>query len=222
MNKKQLIVSFLLVVSPFASALDFGDLVSDVVKNGNISTKNILGALKSITKVTTGEILGNPPKGGDGSVVLYSTTWCGYCTKAINYMDSKNIPYVNKDIESGSDNKAEYKELGGTGGVPFIVFGDKVMKGFSPSGFDKHYAAFEKEYSVKKAADKQAVLKSGDMLKGKIAGVQVYKKPDKSSPKLIKIGKEDDVIYMGEEQSGYFLVTTSKGEGWVDKVLVKK
>lgn len=222
MNKNQLVVTFLLLASPLASALDFGDIFSDVVKNGSLSSENILGAVKSITKVSTNQILGNSTKEGEVSVVLYSTTWCGYCKKAINYMDTRNIPYINKDIESSADNKTEYQKIGGTGPVPYIVFGDKVMKGFSEGNFDTYYAAFEKENAVKKVAEKEVTLNSGDVLKGKIAGVQVYKQPIKTSGKLLSLGKIDQVIYMGEEQEGYYFVTTSDGEGWVDKLLVQK
>lgn len=222
MSNKKWAVILLLAISPTVNALDFGDIITDVVKDGKLSTKKILGAVKSITKVATGQVLGGSPDVEEGVVVLYSTTWCGYCTKAIKYMDSKNIDYVNKDIEDGSDNKSEYQELGGTGGVPFIVFGDQIMKGFSASGFDKHYATFKKEHPVKKATAKEANVKSGDALKGKIAGVKVYKQPKKSAPELIKLSKTDEVIYMGDEKDGYYFVTTSNGEGWVDKLLVQK
>ena len=30
------------------------------------------------------------------------------------------------------------------------------------------------------------------------------------------------MIYMGEEREGLYRVTTPQGEGWVDKLLVKK
>lgn len=222
MNHKKWAFIFLLTLSPAVIALDFGDIVTDVIKEGKLSTKNLLGAIKSISKVTTGTITGKSPEVGEGTVVLYSTTWCGYCTKAIEYMDSKNIDYVNKDIEDGSENRAEYQALGGTGGVPFIVFGDKVMQGFSASSFDSHYAAFEKNKTVKTAAKESAGLNSGDTLKGKISGVKVYKQPKKSAAQLTSLNKTDEMIYMGDEKDGYYFVTTSKGEGWVDKLLVKK
>ena len=217
MNKKHWLVIFLLIISPVTSALDLGGIVSDVIKDGQLSTKSIMGAIKSISKVASGKTIENSPKDGESSVIIFSATWCGHCVRALEYMDNKNIPYINKDIDVGN-NKAEYKEYGGSRGVPYIIFGDETMYGFGAAAFEKRYAVFQK----KQEAKKEAVLKTGDMLKGKISGVQIYKKPDKSSPKLIKIGKEDGVVYMGEEQSGYFLVTTSKGEGWVDKVLVQK
>jgi len=199
MNKKQSIITLLLVISPMASALDLGDMVVDVLQDGKLSSQNIWGAVKSITNVTTSKIMGSKrPKGSEGgSVILYSTSWCGYCTKASNYMDSKNIAYINKNIESDKDNQAEYKAIGGTGGVPYIVFGDDVMAGFESSAFDQHYAAFEKEHATKKAE-----MKSGDMLKGKIAGVKVYQQPKKTAVELTRLGKTDEVIYMGESKTG--------------------
>ena len=34
-----------------------------------------------------------------GKVVMYSTSWCGYCKKAKNYFEANKIAYIEKDIE---------------------------------------------------------------------------------------------------------------------------
>ncbi len=73
-----------------------------------------------------------------GKVVMYSTTWCGYCKKARRYFKAKGIPFVEYDTETTSKGREDYKALNGTG-VPIILVGKKRMNGFSPSGFEALY-----------------------------------------------------------------------------------
>lgn len=71
-------------------------------------------------------------------VVLYSTTWCGYCKKARRYFATKGIPFVEYDTETSKKGREDYKALKGTG-VPIILVGQKRMNGFSPSKFEGLY-----------------------------------------------------------------------------------
>lgn len=66
-----------------------------------------------------------------GTVEIYVTSWCGYCKQALEYMNSRGIPYVAYDIEKDDAARRRHRELGGRG-VPLIVVGSKVMPGFSP------------------------------------------------------------------------------------------
>lgn len=68
-------------------------------------------------------------------VTMYSTSWCGYCKKARAYFAARNVSYSDVDIEKSPEGNKRYKELGGRG-VPLIVVGTKVMRGFSPEGFE--------------------------------------------------------------------------------------
>ena len=149
-------------------------------------------------------------------------------------MRAKNIGFVERDIQTNPSYKAEYRRLGGKG-VPLIVFQEKTMSGFSEAAFDRYYA--DAKSSLENASTpampvmpastlasgsmNNLAIQSGDTLIGKIAGVTVYIEPAKSK-KLIVLGKLDEIIYMGEERKGFLLVTTQNGEGWVDKLLVKK
>lgn len=66
------------------------------------------------------------------SITMYSTSWCGYCSKARSFFDSRGIPFVEKDVETDRQGAAEFREIaGGRGGVPVIVVNGKVMRGFS-------------------------------------------------------------------------------------------
>ncbi len=71
-------------------------------------------------------------------VVMYSTSWCGYCKKARRYFERNNIAFVEYDIERNRRAKAEYDRLGGRG-VPVILVGTRRMNGFSVDGFKRIY-----------------------------------------------------------------------------------
>lgn len=76
--------------------------------------------------------------------------------------------------------------------------------------------------TAKSDASATTEIKSGDAIVPKMDKVKVLKEANKKSAKLMQLSKTDEVIYMGEEQNGMYRVTTSEGEGWVDKLLVKK
>lgn len=62
-------------------------------------------------------------------VVLYSTSWCGYCRMAREFFAANGIRYTERDIEQSSAALQQHKKLGGRG-VPLIVVGDAVVKGW--------------------------------------------------------------------------------------------
>lgn len=72
------------------------------------------------------------------NVVMYSTSWCGYCKKARKYFKKKNIKFIEYDVEKNSKGKRDYKKLGAKG-VPVILVGKKRMDGFSGQGFERIY-----------------------------------------------------------------------------------
>lgn len=71
-------------------------------------------------------------------VVMYSTTWCGYCKKAKRYFNQHNISFEEYDVEKSAKGKMDYKALRGRG-VPIILVGNRRMNGFSESSFEKLY-----------------------------------------------------------------------------------
>lgn len=64
-------------------------------------------------------------------VVLYATSWCGYCKKARQFLADHKIEYVEFDIEKSKEGKAQYDELGGRG-VPVFLVNEQVVKGYNP------------------------------------------------------------------------------------------
>ena len=73
-------------------------------------------------------------------VVLYSATWCGYCTKAKAYLVGKGISYQEIDIDT-DDGKAAFAQAGGGKGVPLLLVGGKRAQGFSIAAYDEIFAS---------------------------------------------------------------------------------
>jgi glutaredoxin len=63
-------------------------------------------------------------------VVLYATSWCGYCKMTREFFAANGIRYTEQDIEQSSTALLQHKKLGGNG-VPLIVVGDEVIKGWN-------------------------------------------------------------------------------------------
>ncbi|WP_053980544.1 glutaredoxin family protein [Marinagarivorans algicola] len=72
------------------------------------------------------------------SVVLYSAEWCTYCKAARTYFTSKNVPFVERDIEKSPQAEREYRRLGGQG-IPLITINDHRIQGFDKTGFKSVY-----------------------------------------------------------------------------------
>ncbi len=72
------------------------------------------------------------------TVIMYSTSWCGYCKKAAKHFRSKGIPFKEYDIEKSKTAAKAYRKLKGSG-VPLILVGKKRMSGFSAKRFNALY-----------------------------------------------------------------------------------
>jgi len=71
-------------------------------------------------------------------VIMYATSWCGYCKKARVYFAENNIPYTEYNIETDAEAKQTYKSFGGKG-VPVIFIGEERMDGFNVASFSEIY-----------------------------------------------------------------------------------
>lgn len=76
-----------------------------------------------------------------GPVVMYTTVWCGVCTRAKEYLREVNVPFEEKDIEADEDAHREaLSKLAAKGlkmrGVPVIDIGGTLVQGFSRKGME--------------------------------------------------------------------------------------
>jgi glutaredoxin-like YruB-family protein len=74
--------------------------------------------------------------GGQPEVVLYTTTWCGWCRKTIAHLDQNGIRYDNRDIERDRAAYADLKRKTGSTAVPVIEIDGEIVRGFDRDRID--------------------------------------------------------------------------------------
>jgi len=64
-----------------------------------------------------------------GEVILYSTSWCGYCRQTRELLAQQGVPYTEFDIETSDEGRSRYESLGGKG-VPVLDIRGTVIHGY--------------------------------------------------------------------------------------------
>ena len=68
----------------------------------------------------------------DGKVILYATSWCGYCKKSRELLNENNIELHEYDVEKSPEGREQYDRLG-VKGVPVLLINGEVVGGYDPS-----------------------------------------------------------------------------------------
>ena len=63
-------------------------------------------------------------------VTVYTTKTCPWCDRAKDYLRSKNVPFVEKDVASDYEAAMEMIRRTGQQGVPVVATEDEVILGF--------------------------------------------------------------------------------------------
>ncbi len=76
-----------------------------------------------------------------GEIVLYGTSWCGYCKKAREWLTRKGVSFIDRDIEKDEDAASELARKAQAAGVkprgvPVIDVRGKLILGFDPRQID--------------------------------------------------------------------------------------
>lgn len=66
------------------------------------------------------------------NVIIYTSSTCGYCTLAKEYLDGKGVNYVEKNIQKDPNARRELMQKGYMGVPVIIVDGEEIV------GFDKN------------------------------------------------------------------------------------
>jgi glutaredoxin len=78
----------------------------------------------------------------DIDVIMYMTSWCGYCRKAREYILLLGVNLIEYNVERDKDKREEMlRKSGGSTGVPLIDVEGIIVRGFHP---DSIKAAIEK------------------------------------------------------------------------------
>jgi glutaredoxin len=77
-----------------------------------------------------------PSSGGGRGVVLYGTTWCGYCAKARQWLSEHHVSFEDRDVEKDPQAAEEIAQKAArqhvrASGVPIIDFDGTIVAGFS-------------------------------------------------------------------------------------------
>ncbi len=113
-----------------------------------------LDASRRLTADPAAEIRTTEPEGEvsdaaeakETAVVLYATSWCGYCRKTRQLLKEIGADYVEKDIEKSAEARREYSEkTGGRSGVPVLDIGGKIVRGYRPQEIRQRIAELDTE-----------------------------------------------------------------------------
>jgi glutaredoxin-like YruB-family protein len=89
-----------------------------------------------------------PVAAGDGSgasvteahipsgVVVYTTSWCGWCRKTLAHLDGRGISYENRDIEADPGAADDLRRKTGRTAVPVIEIDGTLIQGFDAARID--------------------------------------------------------------------------------------
>ena len=63
-------------------------------------------------------------------VLMYTTSWCPYCTRARQLFDRKGVKYREIDVDAVEGARAEMQQRSGRTSVPQIFVGERHLGGF--------------------------------------------------------------------------------------------
>ncbi len=72
------------------------------------------------------------PVSAAAPVIVYTTSWCGYCRQTLELLEKKGVAYENRDVEQNRRWARELVDLTGSTGVPVVVIEDEVIRGYDP------------------------------------------------------------------------------------------
>jgi glutaredoxin-like YruB-family protein len=65
-------------------------------------------------------------------VVVYTTSWCGWCRKTVKYLTQRGVAFENRDIEAERTWRRELKQKTGSTSVPVVEIDGQIIRGYDP------------------------------------------------------------------------------------------
>ena len=65
-------------------------------------------------------------------VVVYTTSWCGWCRKTLAWLDERGVAYENRNIEQSDAWRDELLEKTGGVSIPVVEIDGQLVRGFDP------------------------------------------------------------------------------------------
>ncbi len=66
-------------------------------------------------------------------VIVYTTSWCGWCRKTLAFLDEQGIDYENRDIEAEDAWREELEEKTGSTSIPVVEIEGELVRGYDPA-----------------------------------------------------------------------------------------
>jgi mycoredoxin len=66
----------------------------------------------------------------DAEVVVYTTSWCGWCRKTLAYLDRRGVEYWNRDIEQDREAASELRRKTGSTAIPVVDVDGELVRGY--------------------------------------------------------------------------------------------
>jgi glutaredoxin 3 len=63
-------------------------------------------------------------------VVMYATSWCGYCARARHLLATKGVAFTEIDVEQVPGSREEMQQRSGRTSVPQIFIGGQHVGGY--------------------------------------------------------------------------------------------
>jgi glutaredoxin len=73
-------------------------------------------------------------------VILYATSWCGYCKKTREFLAENNIQYTEYDVEASEQGRRKFAVLNAKG-VPVLDIQGTIIDGYDVSKTKKVLSA---------------------------------------------------------------------------------
>ena len=72
-------------------------------------------------------------------IVIYTVAWCPHCRELKEYLTTRNIPFINRDVELETAAMDDLMQKYKTYSVPVVVIGNdlEILKGFTSEQFEK-------------------------------------------------------------------------------------
>lgn len=64
-------------------------------------------------------------------ITIYTTAWCGYCTRAKALLEAKGLPYDEVSVDDDPGFRARLFDLTGGWTVPQVLIGGRPVGGYS-------------------------------------------------------------------------------------------
>ncbi len=78
------------------------------------------------------------------TVIMYMTRWCGFCVRTKRYLDAREIPYTEVDVDDHPEfDERIMRASGGSRTLPTLEIGGALLVNPSPAAIEAALAAAE-------------------------------------------------------------------------------